>query len=234
MSLSERQHQLISLAITTGGNITSHLSVLKGGAKMNMIRSLQAQGLVVQQQNQWLITDSAKAAVSQPINPLRDRFKSHGISERHYALLSHAASDPHDRIAPYLKAKGGAKLNVLRYLSDQGWIEQANGAWLITQKAKALLTRINQASPSFTKTPNTTAQTAPVTVAVRENSKIALLISLLSHPSGVSMDQLCQATGWQAHTVRGCFSNTLKKKLNLNLASHRGAGEDRLYRIDAS
>ena len=234
MSLSERQQQLINLALTTEGNLTPHLSVLKGGAKMNMIRSPQAQGLVVQQQKQWLITDSAKAAVNQPINPLLDRLKAQGMSERHYALLSHAAQDARGRIEPYIKAKGGAKLNVLRYLSDQGWIEQANGIWLITQNAKALLAKID---PQPIQNPMTNKASTPIkskpVISVRENSKIALLISLLSQPNGVSMEQLCQATGWQAHTVRGCFSNTLKKKLNLNLDSHRGTGEARLYRIEA-
>ncbi len=235
MKLSERQRQLITLALATQGNITAHLAVLKGGAKMNTLRALQDQELVVQLKDQWLITDKAKAAISQPIDPLLDRLKAHNISERHYMLLQQAAQDQLGHIEPYIKAKGGAKLNLLRFLSDQGWIMQVDERWCITKHTRSLLSQIRQqpiSTPDIDK-PTDPIQPQKPAMNLRENSKIALLISLLSQPTGVSMDQLCHVTGWQAHTVRGCFSNTLKKKLKLNLVSHRGVGEERFYRIEA-
>jgi len=43
---------------------------------------------------------------------------------------------------------------------------------------------------------------------------------------------LMEATGWQAHSVRGFLSGVLRKKLNLNVVSADGNGV-RKYRIGA-
>ena len=72
----------------------------------------------------------------------------------------------------------------------------------------------------------------------RENSKQAAVIQMLQRPEGATINQICAATGWQAHTVRGTFAGALKKKLGLNIVSEKidgpagtsGAGQ-RLYRI---
>ena len=39
-----------------------------------------------------------------------------------------------------------------------------------------------------------------------------------------------EATGWQAHSVRGAISGAIKKKLGLNVMSEK-TGTVRLYRI---
>ena len=54
---------------------------------------------------------------------------------------------------------------------------------------------------------------------------------MLRRPEGATIPQLCTATGWQAHTVRGTFAGALKKKLGLTLVSEKVKGEDRVYRI---
>ena len=40
-----------------------------------------------------------------------------------------------------------------------------------------------------------------------------------------------EATGWQAHSVRGAISGNLKKKLNLEVVSEIIEGRGRVYRI---
>ena len=65
----------------------------------------------------------------------------------------------------------------------------------------------------------------------RENSKQATVIQMLQRPEGATIQQICDATGWQAHTVRGTFAGAFKKKLGLNLASEKVEGNDRVYRI---
>jgi hypothetical protein len=40
-----------------------------------------------------------------------------------------------------------------------------------------------------------------------------------------------EATGWQAHSVRGAISGALKKKLKLKVASEVVEGRGRVYRI---
>ena len=65
----------------------------------------------------------------------------------------------------------------------------------------------------------------------RENSKQATVIQMLQRPEGATISQICQATGWQAHTVRGTFAGAFKKKLGLNLTSDKADGGERIYRI---
>jgi hypothetical protein len=43
--------------------------------------------------------------------------------------------------------------------------------------------------------------------------------------------QICDATGWQAHTVRGAFAGAIKKKLGLALVSDKQPGGERVYRV---
>ena len=88
-----------------------------------------------------------------------------------------------------------------------------------------------------TSAPEATPASDP-TPAGRSHSKQALVIEMLKRPEGVTIAQICEATGWQAHTVRGTFAGALKKKLGLNIVSEKiegpagtpGAGQ-RLYRI---
>jgi hypothetical protein len=65
----------------------------------------------------------------------------------------------------------------------------------------------------------------------RENSKQATVIQMLQRPEGATIQQIMDATGWQAHTVRGTFAGAFKKKLGLNLTSDKAEGGERTYRI---
>ena len=43
-------------------------------------------------------------------------------------------------------------------------------------------------------------------------TKLQIEIDLLGRPLGASIDEVMAATGWQAHSVRGAFAGSLKKK----------------------
>ena len=62
-------------------------------------------------------------------------------------------------------------------------------------------------------------------------TKTAKILALLKRPSGASLDQLRKVTGWQAHSVRGFLSGTLKKKMGLRVASSKLKDGQRTYRI---
>jgi hypothetical protein len=62
-------------------------------------------------------------------------------------------------------------------------------------------------------------------------SKKAACLELLGQAEGASLQELMSATGWQAHSVRGFLSGTVKKKLGLRLASSGGEDDVRRYRI---
>lgn len=65
----------------------------------------------------------------------------------------------------------------------------------------------------------------------RDNSKQAQVIAMLRREEGTTIAQVCEATGWQAHTVRGTFAGAFKKKLGLTITSSKDAGGERVYRI---
>ena len=67
--------------------------------------------------------------------------------------------------------------------------------------------------------------------AVRQGTKQALLVDLLKSRSGATIDEAVAATGWQAHSVRGAISGTLKKKLGLAVTSEPIEKRGRVYRI---
>ncbi len=67
--------------------------------------------------------------------------------------------------------------------------------------------------------------------AVRPGTKQALLIDLLKRKKGATIEEIVEATGWQAHSVRGAISGALKKKLGLAVTSEKVQARGRVYRI---
>jgi hypothetical protein len=69
-------------------------------------------------------------------------------------------------------------------------------------------------------------------VVVRAGTKGAAIVELLRREAGATLPELVTASGWQAHSVRGFLSGTLKKKHGLTVASEKADGIRR-YRIAA-
>ncbi|MEJ6783698.1 DUF3489 domain-containing protein [Aminobacter sp. Piv2-1] len=63
-------------------------------------------------------------------------------------------------------------------------------------------------------------------------TKADVVLKKLRLAKGATLHQLIEATGWQAHSVRGFLSGTVKKKLGLNLTSETSKDGLRRYRID--
>jgi len=66
----------------------------------------------------------------------------------------------------------------------------------------------------------------------REGSKAAKILDLLKRPGGATLKALMKATGWQAHSVRGFLSGSLRKKMGLNVTSVKAENGDRSYSIE--
>lgn len=73
-------------------------------------------------------------------------------------------------------------------------------------------------------------EAAPKTAAKPKAGKIDKIIALMRRPKGASINDLTKATSWQAHSVRGAISGTLRKKQGLNVVSEK-SGDIRFYRI---
>ena len=80
--------------------------------------------------------------------------------------------------------------------------------------------------------PGLTAPVAKRTSATSTKTEKAL--ALLRRPRGVTIAELGKATGWQAHSVRGFMSGTLKKRKGLEIVSEKDEKDVRRYRIAAS
>jgi Protein of unknown function (DUF3489) len=59
----------------------------------------------------------------------------------------------------------------------------------------------------------------------------AQLMEMLKAESGATLPELMAATHWQAHSVRGFISGTLKKKMGLAVRSSKNGSGERVYRI---
>ena len=110
------------------------------------------------------------------------------------------------------KAKGGAK--------------GAKGA-----PAKAKSGR--KAAPAK-KAPKTAkaAKAAKPEAGTREGTKTAQLLVMLQRKSGATLSEIMDATGWQAHTVRGFMSGTMKGA-GYEVESFKPEGGERTYRINS-
>lgn len=62
-------------------------------------------------------------------------------------------------------------------------------------------------------------------------TKADTIVKLLKSRKGASLEDLKKATGWQAHSVRGFLSGTVKKRMGLAIESEAGKTGVRRYRI---
>jgi Protein of unknown function (DUF3489) len=82
--------------------------------------------------------------------------------------------------------------------------------------------------------PDQTAGPVPLsasTLAGKRQTKAALVLDMLAREEGVSLEELCQATSWQAHTSRA-FLTGLRKKGRVLDRSKRDDGTT-FYRMRA-
>ena len=78
--------------------------------------------------------------------------------------------------------------------------------------------------------PATKSATKKPKVQASPTTKTGTLLDLLQRPTGASLTELMTATGWQAHSVRGFLSGTVKRRLGHTLKVETAA-DGRRYRI---
>jgi len=72
---------------------------------------------------------------------------------------------------------------------------------------------------------------AAVAAMPRKDSKLDIVVKLLSRSEGATIDDIVKATGWQKHTVRSAISHALAKKRGYKIVSDKPQGEKRIYKI---
>ena len=180
------------------------------------------------------------------------------LSPSQHALLDHAAQHTGGIIEWFPdNLKGGARSKVLEALEKRGLLQNTDNVWQLTDAAFELMgtplpepeqqpehfgaspEKINEAlSDHLVSVAQVICQntppsefTEPPVKRTRANSKQAQVIALLQRPEGTTITQICEATGWQSHTVRGTFAGAFKKKLGLEITSTKDQGCARVYRI---
>lgn len=101
--------------------------------------------------------------------------------------------------------------------------------------AKTISSAERDLKPGTSRGTKSLAKNAPndrATKAVKLATKAATVIEMLQSPEGATLEALMEATGWQAHSVRGFLSGTLKRKQGLTIVSEK-RDRVRRYRIPA-
>jgi Protein of unknown function (DUF3489) len=76
-----------------------------------------------------------------------------------------------------------------------------------------------------------TAAPAKPIAKSKSGSKLHQLEALLRRPEGATLEQMSKALDWQAHSIRGAMSGTLKKRQGLTILASKEEGVARIYRI---
>ena len=159
-------------------------------------------------------------------------------------VLQHALSHNSGRINWFPDSvKGGARKKVLDALHGRDLIMSDGTDWLVATPGYEPL-GCDQPAPAIMDATPALATNVVANVAIdaalaqttkvartRDNSKQAMVIAMLTRAEGATIQQICAATDWQAHTVRGTFAGAFKKKLVLTITSTKDAGADRVYHI---
>jgi hypothetical protein len=93
--------------------------------------------------------------------------------------------------------------------------------------------RVNKSSARPVRRNAKPGQRAKQVLRPRRGSKTAKVLALLKRSGGASLQQLQKVTGWQAHSVRGFLSGTLKKNMGLRIDSAKGDDGERTYRLSS-
>jgi len=102
-------------------------------------------------------------------------------------------------------------------------------------KSRRVAKSARPSKPSKLKAPKKPKKVQTTQASTRRSStKHDQILNLLRRKSGASLEELQKVSGWQAHSVRGFLSGTVKKKLGLKLRSSASKNGERRYTIAAS
>lgn len=149
------------------------------------------------------------------------------LTDTQRQVLEHAVQNSKGSIIWFPEAlRGGARNKVIDALFNRALITRDKEGWCVAAEGYDALGVPRPARRTVKPVDAEPRRT-------RANSKQSQVIALLQRPKGATINQICEATGWQSHTVRGTFAGAFKKKLGLDITSSKEAGGERIYRISA-
>ena len=154
------------------------------------------------------------------------------LTPAQHAILAHAHQHTEGKITWFPEnIKGGARQKVIDGLFKRTLITYDGKDWFVAAEGYEALGVPRKAPITSNALDEVIEAATDAKPRSRDNSKQAQVIAMLKRPEGATIDQICKATQWQAHTVRGTFAGAFKKKLGLEITSTREAGGQRIYRV---
>ena len=200
--LTPAQHAILAHAVEhTSGKIDWFPDNIKGGARKKVLDGLFNRALITTDGTDWFVAAEGYDVLGMPRPGLKK--KNVGQFEAHLdQIIANAEGASADTSDHELEA----------------FVTAAEATWVKPR------TRENERS-------EVSRGEAERVRSTRHNSKQAEVIRMLQRIEGATVQQICDATGWQAHTVRGTFAGAFKKKLGLSIISDKPQGGERIYRI---
>ncbi len=170
------------------------------------------------------------------------------LTDKQLVILNAASARDSGLLLPLprsLKLHAGAAPTVLKSLLKRGLAEErrakhGEASWREDDEDTALTLIVTVAGlkaigidpvAKSTKSRRGKSHIVPSAKAPRPGTKQAALIALLSRKQGATIVEASKVTGWQAHSVRGAISGTIKKRLCHTVTSEKIEGRGRVYRI---
>jgi hypothetical protein len=154
------------------------------------------------------------------------------LTPAQHAILAYAHQHTEGKITWFPEnIKGGARQKVIDGLYKRAFIYTISEDWFVAAEGYDALGVPRKAPVSEQAIDEIIEKATETKSRTRDNSKQAQVIAMLKRPEGATIEQICEATQWQAHTVRGTFAGAFKKKLGLEITSTKEAGGQRIYRV---
>lgn len=238
ITLTATQNAMLAHAIRhTEGRIDWFPENIKGGARQKVLQGLFNRALITPLGSNWFVAaegydalgcsrptacsiapdDELEATVAQA-----EATWAQGVNTNDAVANGSAPADQAEAVVietePELKAD--------QHGNAPGCDDCLAGTDVLTTEIDA-----TQGQPKPASTP--ADQPLAKVIRTRENSKQATIIGMLQRVEGATIAQICEETGWQAHTVRGTFAGAFKKKLGMIITSDKAQGGVRTYRAAA-
>ena len=134
-------------------------------------------------------------------------------------ILQAAAARSDGAILPLpagMTLKGATLKKVMAALAGRDLIQERRDGVLIITKAGRRVAKAKQ---------------APLAPELVSSTKQGSLLALLRRSDGATLPELMTIAGWQAHSVRGFLSGTVRKRMGLRVNSERSADGVRRYSV---
>ena len=239
ITLTATQQSMLAHAIHhTEGRIDWFPENIKGGARQKVLQGLFNRALITPHGSDWLVAaegydalgcarpTACSIAPDPELDPELDAAVAQAEGLWAQGVDSNESAPADQAESGEVAIETGTETQVDQHDNATGCDERLAGT-------DAPATEIDATHGQPLPAAEPAEQPIPKAIRTREHSKQATIIGMLQRAEGATIAQICEATGWQAHTVRGTFAGAFKKKLGMTITSDKTQGGVRTYRAAA-